>query len=95
MSIDNLRILANTTFEDYPDMSVEKFIRDAIVEYDKLSDTEVDLRNALKAANNHNSKLLDDNKLLKGRINEAVSCVHNSHEDDMGYDVLCSLGENP
>lgn len=32
---------------------------------------------------------------LEVQIDSAISCVHNSHEDDMGYDVLCALGQNP
>jgi len=49
----------------------------------------------MKVANTFNRKLLDDKKELQSQINKAISCVHDSHEDDMGYDVLCSLGENP
>lgn len=32
---------------------------------------------------------------LQHKINKAISCVYNSHEDDIGYNVLCALGENP
>ena len=40
-------------------------------------------------------KLNNDKKKLQKQISKAISCVHNSHEDDTGYDVLCALGENP
>ena len=36
--------------------------------------------------------LVAENKKLKAQIDSAISCVHNSHEDDMGYEVLCALG---
>ena len=58
-----------------------------------LFEVEVDIRATLKAANHQSRKLLDDNNRMKSQIKGAVSAVHNSHEDDMGYDVLCSLGE--
>ena len=60
-----------------------------------LFEVEVDIRATLVSANRHTRKLIDRNKEQKVQIDSAISCVHNSHEDDMGYDVLCSLGESP
>ncbi len=50
MSIEKLRVLCETTFADYPDASVEQFVRDAVEEYDKLQES-------------HDSLLNKDNKL--------------------------------
>lgn len=66
----------------------EKDVDDIITLYE----VEVDIRATLKTANSCNRKLLDDKVALQKKINAAIDCVHNSHEDDMGYDVLCSLG---
>ena len=36
--------------------------------------------------------LSSENEKMKGQIKEAIDSVENGHEDDMGYNVLCSLG---
>ena len=38
-------------------------------------------------------RIESENEKMKGQIKEAIDSVHNGHEDDMGYNVLCSLGE--
>ena len=62
---------------------------DAII---TLFEVEVDLRATLKTANYNSRTLLDKNVKLKEQITTAIDCVNNSHEDDVGYDVLCALG---
>lgn len=36
MSYSKLKILCDTTFDEYPDSSIEHFVRDAVVEHEKL-----------------------------------------------------------
>ena len=38
MTISKLRVLTETTFDDFPDKSIEKFVRDAVDEYDTIRD---------------------------------------------------------
>jgi hypothetical protein len=60
-----------------------------------LFEVEIDVRATLNAANKNNRILLDNKKEMQKKINKAISCVHSSQEEDVGYDVLCSLGQNP
>ena len=55
MTIANLRILAETTIDGFPDQSTERFIRDAIDEYDTLRELFSKLMY---------SKIIDGNTLL-------------------------------
>lgn len=43
----------------------------------------------------HIDKIEAENTMLKSQINEAVKSVHNSEFEDIGYNVLCDLGQNP
>ena len=38
MSIEKLRILTETTFDGFPDKSIERFVKDAVAEHDALKD---------------------------------------------------------
>ena len=40
----------------------------------------------------HIDKIEAENAKMKVQIKEAIDSVENGHEDDMGYNVLCSLG---
>lgn len=91
----------NTKLSD-TNIKLEKLINSAAVEYNELkskfnslTEVEVDVRATLKAANKCSRVLLQDKKDIQAQLDTAVSCVHNSHEDDIGYDVLCALGQNP
>ena len=60
MTIANLRVLSETTLDDFPDRSVERFIRDAFIrdaidEYDTLREL---------FGNLMYSKIIDGNALL-------------------------------
>lgn len=41
----------------------------------------------------HIDKIEAENKKLKEQISEAVGYVHSSELEDIGYNVLCALGE--
>jgi len=39
--------------------------------------------------------LSSENEKLKKQIDSAIEAVHESEFEDIGYNVLCALGENP
>ena len=41
--INNLKVLTETTFDDYPDASIEAFVRQAIKDHDELTELFRDL----------------------------------------------------
>lgn len=49
MTIENLKILAETTVEDFPDKSLERFIKDALKEHEELQAENTYLRDKINS----------------------------------------------
>ncbi len=74
VSIENLKILAETTTKEFPDATLERFIKDALVEYETLK----------KA----NDVLSIHNGFLQNKLSAVSECIDDLFDLDLPESIF-------